>query len=855
MHKLSRIVSAAVLSGSMLISAFPVNAAAEENKTDNYPTEKTETVYSFINPDGSNKETIVSSWIHDEDGITDIKEQIDLEDVENVKTDEKPTVSGDNYTWNVKGNDVYYQGKANKQLPVTLNIKYELDGQPVNPNDLDGKSGHLKMTINFKSNISKKINANGKEITIHPAYLSGGVLNLDNKIFENVKCSQSKTINDGSHEIVAFTSVPGLEETMNEAGLDKAAEKLPVGDQVVLETNVKKFEMPDLYVAMTNDFDLKEIDSVDNMLGQLDKATELFSAADQLESGSRKLADGTSQLKSGIAPLQSVPGQVGTLKSAFGQLDSGAGQLNAGLVQLDNGAGNLLAGVNQYTGGVNQLNGGISQLSQVDAGMKQLQNGLKKEQGIVDGAASLSNGIATLSDSISKANEQVQAIDVDSEFGKLEKPLQEAGVALEGLSTQLESSKAGLGQMQLVLEKDKMTLAGLTSSLEQAQTALAGLQATAQKIGAVEEQALTTVGKDNAIVAENKQINDANIKQFNDDKANAIAAIDASINQMITAQNEAAAKGETLDLSSQIASLQTQKANLVATSYQELGTLDSFDSVAQALQSAYGELNETLKGLNGSLTGASNTLTSLQNDLDSANAGLDQMSATLDSSKKTLEALSKQLASIKTSEDVANLKKEVVALQQGMNQLDAGAKQLNAGGVSLNAGIAQFATGLDELETKSSTAFNQLQAGSSQLAAKSDELNAGTKQIKDGTSQLKEGSNELKSGTSQLNASSSQLDQLSDGIASLTSAVDQLNSGADQLANGAAKFNAEGMKPLEEMLSLTKEEAKDFEDVINQIVDFNKEHDFYAGAPEGAKTTVKYIYKMEADETETKDKD
>ena len=53
---------------------------------------ETETVYAVLNADGSISDTIVSSWLHDDDGIHNIKETLDETDVENVKTDEEPKV-------------------------------------------------------------------------------------------------------------------------------------------------------------------------------------------------------------------------------------------------------------------------------------------------------------------------------------------------------------------------------------------------------------------------------------------------------------------------------------------------------------------------------------------------------------------------------------------------------------------------------------------------------------------------------------------------------------------------------------------------------------------------------------------
>ena len=53
-------------------------------------TVKDETVYAMLNSDGSVDQEIVSSWLHNDNGIRNIKEQLDLSNVKNVKSDEKP---------------------------------------------------------------------------------------------------------------------------------------------------------------------------------------------------------------------------------------------------------------------------------------------------------------------------------------------------------------------------------------------------------------------------------------------------------------------------------------------------------------------------------------------------------------------------------------------------------------------------------------------------------------------------------------------------------------------------------------------------------------------------------------------
>ena len=90
-----KVVGSVLLSAVMAGSMMPVTVFAQNN--DENPTEKTETVYSVLNSDGSISDTIVSSWLHDEDGINNIKETLNLTDVKNIKSNEKPSKDGNTH--------------------------------------------------------------------------------------------------------------------------------------------------------------------------------------------------------------------------------------------------------------------------------------------------------------------------------------------------------------------------------------------------------------------------------------------------------------------------------------------------------------------------------------------------------------------------------------------------------------------------------------------------------------------------------------------------------------------------------------------------------------------------------------
>ena len=380
-----KVVGSVLLSAVMAGSMMPVTVFAQSN--DENPTEKTETVYSVLNSDGSISDTIVSSWLHDEDGINNIKETLNLTDVKNIKSNEQPSKDGNTYTWNAKGNDVYYEGTATKQLPVSVKIRYELDGQEITANDIQGKSGHLKLTISFTNNYSQVKNINGKSIVIHPSYLAGGMLNMSTGNFTNVKCESGKIVNDGTNEMLAFANIPGLNETLRSAGLDKVNNQLGISDDVTVEADVNNFDLGSIMVGMTNEIDLaSELGEIGSVSELTDGIDQLIEADDQLIDGSKQLYDGTTQLKEQAAPLTGSSDQVR--------------QLSAGAIQLNDGVKALQTGISHYTAGASAINEGVNKLYGIPQGAAAISSGMntkgKSGFSMVEASSTLRKGLDQL---------------------------------------------------------------------------------------------------------------------------------------------------------------------------------------------------------------------------------------------------------------------------------------------------------------------------------------------------------------------------------------------------------------------------------------------------------------------------
>lgn len=783
-----KVVGSVVLSAVMAGSMMPVTVFAQNN--DENPTEKTETVYSVLNSDGSISDTIVSSWLHDEDGINNIKETLNLTDVKNIKSNEKPSKNGNTYTWNAKGNDVYYEGTATKQLPVSVKLRYELDGQEMSAKDMEGKSGHLKLTISFTNNYSEVKNINGKSIVIHPSYLAGGMLNMSTGNFTNVKCESGKIVNDGTNEMLAFANIPGLNETLRSAGLDKVNNQLGISDDVTVEADVNNFDLGSIMVGMTNEIDLaSELGGIGSVSELTDGIDQLMDADDQLIDGSKQLYDGTTQLKEGIAPLSSAYPQIETLTNAFDQLHDGTTTLSTGL--------------NQYTAGVDQLNVVSKQnLYKLSMGATTLNTSLNNKESksqlnqLVQGSQALDAGIQNL-------NEQVNGDD------SMLKPDMVKNLT-EALKTTNEQV-GKLGQVLNDLQDQEGAFVDLSNQITKASeniNKLGTLQTSFKEV---------TDGASAIITADNEQIKSVD-DQLAAIRTKEINALNASIEALKNAANavpEDDTTGAKAKIEEQINALESQKA-----------TLGDASSLSVTLK----DLSQCQAGIDKIVADSKETLEELNAVYNSSKTDIKNLSTKLDEAKKSIEVLNGVMKQLNengiTSEE---FEKKVNTLKAGVEKLAKNSPALANGVATLANKLNNLGEGLNGLDSGMSQAYTGITQATSQLSDNSDSLRNGAKALNDGTAQL--------------SASKSKMSELTSGLTKLSDAVDQLNDGAQQLYEGNEQFKSEGLDQLKEKVDLGVGELETLQSVMNEIKAMNKEYASYSGAPEGATVTSRYVFR------------
>ncbi|MBR1781624.1 MAG: hypothetical protein IJ751_09520, partial [Oscillospiraceae bacterium] len=177
------------LDGDAASEAAQISAAAESLLRSHGSTEgKEETVYVVADPTGAVTETIVSAWLKNPEGKATLADSAELSDIENVKGDETYTQGADGtLTWQADGSDIYYQGKTDRELPVTTHIAYTLDGKTVTPEELAGATGHLEITFTYTNNTAEAREVDGETVTLYQPFLVISGLVLDNDVASGVE--------------------------------------------------------------------------------------------------------------------------------------------------------------------------------------------------------------------------------------------------------------------------------------------------------------------------------------------------------------------------------------------------------------------------------------------------------------------------------------------------------------------------------------------------------------------------------------------------------------------------------------------------------------------------------------------
>lgn len=767
--------------------------------------DKDESVYLISDANGNVNKTIVVDHLKNKDKKDTLEDASNLSDIENVKGKEKFTQSGDKLTWQAGGKDIYYQGTATAEPPVTQKVTYYLDGKEISPEDLAGKSGKVKIRFDYTNTTSYTETVNGEKQTVSVPFAAITGLVLGDG-FENIEVTNGKAEVSDSSSVVLGYALPGLKDSLGIKDGDLDGD-VNIPEYMEMTADVENFSMPAAMTFVVNASDYVSTDGIDTS-DLDDMINDLKDASTQLQDGSKTLAEGTDTLSDGLSTLQSklgtfasgvgtlqnglkaytdgvstLSGGLNTLGNSTGALVSGADKVNSGAGQLASGSATLKDGLKSYTDGASTLAAGVGNL---DAGMDTLKSGTDT---LSQSAPSLVSGVNSLSDGINTLNKALKTPMSDEEVAKYKKAAKagvDAKLADDTNATSYNNTKKYAAEKYYNEMTSDSSVEKTVESLKANKTLYNMIYSTVeaqvkQQIeNAIQEYVSNGVSREEAIKAICGQDYDKYVEELS-----------------------------TNNTDSQLKAMAKQVLEGVAGSSKDaVGT-----SVADAAKTGAetGAQEAVITGINSTKENISNQINAKQKSGESLVSGATK----LNEGAKVL------------AEKLPELTKGVANLKDGSSQLSAGAAKLTANNDTLNAGA---------------TALN---AGASQLSAGTQSLMNSVPTLTSGIKQLVDGSNTLVANNAKLNSGASQLadgtNQIVSGVDQLTTGSKTLSEGAHTLADGMVQFNEEGINKI---LDAYNGDLKPFTDKLQAVIDAGEEYQTYSAIADGQTGSVKFIYKL-----------
>ncbi len=642
--------------GSKQESAQPT--AAQKAADLQQKISKDETVYVLAGADGSVQKIIVSDWLKNELGSASLTDKSGLSNIENVKGDESYSINGDNMTvWDAQGNDIYYQGDIQKELPVGLTVRYTLNGKAVSPEQLKGQSGKVTIRFDYENRQYETVQINGQNQRIYVPFAMLTGMILDNDTFRNVTVSNGKLVNDGDRTVVVGLAFPGLQENLN-----LSRDQLSIPSSVEITADVTDFSLGMTVTLACNDL-FSQLGDAD--LGSLDAAgslNKLTDAMDQLLNGSSALYDG----------LTTLLDKSGELAAGVEELAQGAAAIKAGADSLDEGAAELKAGLADLSEGLNKLSANSAALN---GGAEQVFNSLLETATAQIRAKGLTVPDLTIENYAEELNKLIKSLDETTVY---ENALTQVTAAVEK-------------QRPLITQK---VTAAVRQEVEAKVTAAVKTEATTAAQAQVAENVIRTATRmtkkdyDAAVAA-------GQIPQATQDAVNAAIQAqlsDPDVQKQINATVEAQMASETVKntIKAQTdAQMQTEKVQAAISQNVELQVKKAIaenmasDAVQKQLQAA---------------SEGSKTLIALKASLDDYNAfylGLLDYTAGVDEAAEGSNELYAGAGDLK--DGTAELRAGAAKLYAGVLQLKDGTPALVSGVTQLKDGAMQLSEGLQQL--------------------------------------------------------------------------------------------------------------------------------------------------------------
>lgn len=491
-----------------------------------------QTVYANLSADGHVQQATVVDWLRvSGEGKVAIRIPEPLKNVVNLSGPETPQRVGQETVWyldltqtglpktqdGAPYRDLYYQTTSDQPLPVAVSIHYQLNGKPVDANQIAGQSGKLEVTLTLHNKLKEK-----KQVTapkygggrqtqsqeVYTPFIAMATLGLPMDQYQSVDAPKAMAVAVGKTTNYSWILNPAPDDKLT-LTVQSDALKLP-SFQIQLIPGVLDLPLPDL---------------VGQMKPMADGLTQIEQASNAIAVGSKPLADGSAQIASGLGQSQAGIAKLAQLAdaqkrvalqgaSAAQQLAPAAQQLSEGSVQLAGGLAQLKTqsdALPKLADALVQLNTGMQQLQEPTQALKPAAQQLLKDAQTVQASGSadaqqqaqalkqMAEALQGLAEGLPKVSTGLQQVSGQATPLKaLPTAVTQLSQGAQGVANGLKQFSQGMGGVQTLfdllakggqLQGQQMPgLSTLASGLSQANDGLTQLQAGAQQLAEGQKQ-------------------------------------------------------------------------------------------------------------------------------------------------------------------------------------------------------------------------------------------------------------------------------------------------------------------------------------------------------------------------------
>lgn len=394
---------------------------------------KSEVVYASLQNDGNVKGIYIVNRF--DPSSEPVKDYGDYASIREISTQGRMESFPDgHYAISTGDAPFFYQGQTKrKTLPWKIQLRYTLDGQPIDAQQLAGKSGTFGLEITVKPT-----DATAKDSYAQQMMLQTSVT-LPGDVAENVQTKDGTLVQAGSNHRIDFIGLPGKEAKIFH-----------------LTATVKDFHLPAItFAGVPFSMDISSMALPD--FSQDPDLKKLQDGTKALNDATKRLAAGLSAADKGFSALDyglgRLTGCFSSLQNAGSRLTGGADRFAAGLETLQKNSAPLVAGIRQANTSTKDIE---DAMQQVNEGWKGYTQGVSAyvdgAQKSLEAAAPFASGAQQLLDGATKTRDGLSA-------------LSEEGGKLVGYSAQIQEALTQMKRSLSSLPNDRGSKTASASAL------------------------------------------------------------------------------------------------------------------------------------------------------------------------------------------------------------------------------------------------------------------------------------------------------------------------------------------------------------------------------------------------------